>query len=503
MRQAVLKSLYDLHSWVGLVLGLILYIVCFSGVVALFDAELGPWDRGDVRAYGGPAPAGLDRAVAHVVGGIADEGRGVNFTVRLPTPYRQTVAVDHRGADGPVTEQFDPMTGEPVPSRGSVSTTILTRLHTDLLLPQPWGRYLVGGLGIVMLLSVISGVILHRKIIRDAFTLRLDRSLRLKWTDLHKAVGLWGLPFHFTMALTGAILGFVGLILMYTAVVAFKGDLGSAAAEMMAPGVIATGEAAPMMPVSALIEMAGEALPGIVPEVVMVRAYGDSGAVAEVMGNVPGSLVYYPSVSLEAATGAVLGVTDWSAGGIGKRVYAMVTPLHYASYGGFALKVLYALLGAGSCFLVVSGLSIWHARPHGRATMQHLTTGVVYGLPLAIAGLLVAGRVAAPAFAADERGMTLLFLLFCCPGVAWPWLRGAARAASEMLLGTGLLLAAFPALTIVGGGAESYQVWGVAGAPVATADIAGFLLGLGALAWGMAEGRRLRRRHDRGADFQD
>ncbi|MEO0612460.1 MAG: PepSY-associated TM helix domain-containing protein, partial [Pseudomonadota bacterium] len=35
---------YDLHSWSGIALGLVIYAVCFTGCFALFRYELSPWE---------------------------------------------------------------------------------------------------------------------------------------------------------------------------------------------------------------------------------------------------------------------------------------------------------------------------------------------------------------------------------------------------------------------------------------------------------------------------
>jgi len=43
MKQHTHKRLYDTHSWVGIIAGILLFIVTFSGIPALFEHELGYW----------------------------------------------------------------------------------------------------------------------------------------------------------------------------------------------------------------------------------------------------------------------------------------------------------------------------------------------------------------------------------------------------------------------------------------------------------------------------
>jgi len=40
------KRLYSLHAWLGLQLGLLLFIICFSGTVAVFTPEIDAWRAG-------------------------------------------------------------------------------------------------------------------------------------------------------------------------------------------------------------------------------------------------------------------------------------------------------------------------------------------------------------------------------------------------------------------------------------------------------------------------
>ncbi len=45
------------------------------------------------------------------------------------------------------------------------------------------GKWLVGAAAMAMLLMLVSGVIIHRKLFADFFTLRLDKRLRAsRWT---------------------------------------------------------------------------------------------------------------------------------------------------------------------------------------------------------------------------------------------------------------------------------------------------------------------------------
>jgi hypothetical protein len=216
-----------------------------------------------------------------------------------------------------------------------------------------------------------------------------------------------------------------------------------------------------MLPASALREAAIASLPGFDPEVMVAHRYGDAAAAVEFLGNRPGSLVYYISVTMDATSGEVVRITDWSRAAVGRRVYAMVTPLHYASYGGtnyggLALKALYAVLGAGTCLLIVSGLRVWLARPGHRSSwtgraMPGVVTAGVFGLPFAAAALFWLHGPLTSVSGPGGYPATPVFLAALAAAGSWTWLRGPDRAGREMLAATGGLLTTLPLVGLLPG----------------------------------------------------
>src|SRR5690606_3649910 len=66
-----------------------------------------------------------------------------------------------------------------------------------------FGMYVVGLAGMFMLVALDSGVIIHRRIFQDFFTLRPNANGQRAWLDGHNLFGVIGLPFHLVMAYTG------------------------------------------------------------------------------------------------------------------------------------------------------------------------------------------------------------------------------------------------------------------------------------------------------------
>src|SRR5690606_4780839 len=53
--------------------------------------------------------------------------------------------------------------------------------------------------------------------------------------DLHNRIGVWGLPFHVMISLTGALLGLTTIIVGVLALAVFKGDMDKAYALFLPP----------------------------------------------------------------------------------------------------------------------------------------------------------------------------------------------------------------------------------------------------------------------------
>src|SRR3546814_5410402 len=65
-------------------------------------------------------------------------------------------------------------TGEEVfgPRNDDALSSFLVDTHVRLHVPNPWGLLLTGILGLAMLVAAISGLLIHRHLFKDIFTLR-------------------------------------------------------------------------------------------------------------------------------------------------------------------------------------------------------------------------------------------------------------------------------------------------------------------------------------------
>ncbi|GGC11861.1 membrane protein [Oxalicibacterium flavum] len=360
--------LYALHSWTGIVTGLLLFVICFSGAVVVFKNEIDLWANPSLRALPQvAAPAGPDAVLAHLAQrypGIKPESMTVPNEVtpawfvfaRMPdNPQRMKIAA--RADNGEIIGEVDSELGQ-----------FFRMLHVFLFFGPRW---IVGFLGVAMFFLIVSGFVIHRKIIKELFTVRWRKSLRVTGSDLHKSVGVWALGFHLLIAFTGAWLGLAPVFERAYAHVAGASTAGSAMAAVAAERP--SSSAAPFS-VDRLMAQAKEDMPGLRVKGVTLRNPDRDDAEVGFYGGLDGLL--FNNTNLAYRGGQLVRSNDPRVKGFWSQFNGLMEPLHFGDYGGLVLKWLYFLIGMSPALLSLSGTLLWierrKLRQRSRSGGQHV-----------------------------------------------------------------------------------------------------------------------------------
>ena len=359
--QRTLNRLFVLHSWAGLVTGLLMFIVCFSGAVVVFKNEIDLWANPSLAQLPrSDKPASLDAVLlqlqARYPGATVD-------TIALPDAVNPGyfASVRERGAAAGTRTKIALRsdTGAVVGPVDSQLGQYLRMLHVFLFFGPRW---IVGFLGVAMLVLIATGIVIHRKILAELFTQRWGRSFRVVMSDLHKSAGIWGLGFHILIAATGAWMGLAPLFEQGYKYVTSAASPTAASATAAKPARKAGSEATapvPMQSLDTLYATAQRAVPGLTARYVSLRRWGTNAAEAGFTGNLSDHLASTARVEIDAATGVPKKVHDPRTAGFWSQVNGLMEPLHFGDFGGLALKWLYFLLGMTPAFLSISGTLIW------------------------------------------------------------------------------------------------------------------------------------------------
>ena len=211
-------SWLKIHRFLALSFGLLLALIGLTGSLSMLgeglDHLLNPSLSIEAK---GQTPLSLDLLMAEIQKAHPDL-KG-SWTLELPrTKEDPLTAFFERPPESfgklyaPLMVAVNPMTGEILQSRlwGETFRTWLSDLHSQLQ-AELMGQRVVGGLGLILILSLTSGILLwwpKRSAWRLAFAVRTDQGLNRFLLDLHRWFGLLGFPILLVLALTGFFLVF-------------------------------------------------------------------------------------------------------------------------------------------------------------------------------------------------------------------------------------------------------------------------------------------------------
>lgn len=490
-----IKRIYDLHSWIGITCGLFIYVVSLSGVFALFGEELHAWEDEQLRIDLPTKPYSADALLQRFLAEITRDASLVDLSLGLPTAlepfYSATAGV--RTYDGGAYRQhyrrWHPQTGEPLQVRGDGFVHWIVYFHRNLMLPRTLGRALVGLSGMLMLVLIFSGIVVHRKFLTEAFTWRLHRSVRLKWQDSHKAMALWGLPFNVMIAFTGAWLGFIIVLLPVAAMVSFEGDAGAVIEAVSAPSPEPSGTPAPMISLDAAVRSVSRQM-GMPPDYVEIKLLGDSNAVYRFFFTLGDTLAGYTQVDVAAASGRIAASTRPGRPGLPHQIPAAVTTLHYADFGGLWMKLLYTILGLFLCIVTATGMMMWlERRLHGNEgrrpefhyrLLSRVVVGICAGMGLTNFAIFHADKLIEVTAESRLAAIGWIYFAIWAAALLYALLRGNDyRACKELLAATALTALAIPLTNAAVTGQNTWQFLSNDHPYAAGTDMAAFATGLG------------------------
>ncbi len=211
----VRKSLFQIHLWTGIIVGLYVIVISVSGSAIVLRPEIENRIQGNrmIRSIGGTrlSPEEIEQRARRAY--PADEVLNVVEPSNAGAPYAVVVEIRNQR----VLRMFDPYTGADLGDPQSPVDRVfdwLTDLH-DNLLSGLTGRTWNGmGSSLLVLLSLTGALIWWPGIANWRRSTRIKwraRPARVNW-DLHSAVGFWCYLFVLIWAISGFCLCFPGTL---------------------------------------------------------------------------------------------------------------------------------------------------------------------------------------------------------------------------------------------------------------------------------------------------
>lgn len=458
-----------LHTWSGLLLGWLLFAVFLTGTLSYFRQEITFWMQPELHASEAQ-PQTAQRAV-QAMQDLAPDAASWQITLpdeRNPTVrtrwYEQGERVT-KGGGKSVT--LDAATMEPLAGRPTAGGEFLYRFHFELYgMDRILGRWIVGVATMFMLVAIISGVIIHKKIFVDFFTFRRRKGQR-SWMDAHNALAVLSLPFHFMITYSGLLL-LMFLLMPWGMDAAYKGDTRAFFADRGRVAAPASGgqqkqePAAPqaMAPVAPMLEAARLAWPQGIASISVTQP-GREGAIIELREKGAQSLLNHAAgerMVFDAASGELKETVRTEAPAAGTSTYNVFSALHRLRFADVWLRWLFFVAGVMGTAMVGTGMILWVVKrlPQKRKGQYHaghrlverLNVAAIAGLFLALGAYFWLNRLL-PATLEGRAGWEIKgFFIAWALTLAHARLREHKQAWREQLYGIVVLYAGLPLLNV-------------------------------------------------------
>lgn len=445
----IIKVYKDVHIWIGIVCGLMLFIAFYAGAITMFEKPLERWATPPAALAEAPPLEDAEKLLAAVLAAHPEAANRYSIVV-TPTPDQPARVIWAKRGERPrqlieYGASFAPDGSLQVEKlRKAEAAQLVDRMHqlVGLPLPDDIARNIMGAVALAYAVALLSGlIVLLPTLAEDIFALRIGKNIKRMWLDAHNALGIFSLPFHLVIALTSVVF-------------AFHDPFYAAQEKVLYDAKIDWGEHDPAptgsmpLPAHELLARAKAQLPGF--EVYSFRFENDHGQLeAGIVGldlrrGARGRT--YMQTHLDPYTGTIdthdlPGHLD----GWDEAVNAFFA-LHFGSYGGNAVRWLYVLMGLGGAALFYTGNLLWVesrrkkqrgakvvAQKRSAQTLADLTVGVTLGSVAGISATIAAAKWL-PAQVEDLAFWheTIYYAVFFV-SVGWALLRGAARSACQLL----------------------------------------------------------------------
>ena len=353
------KRLYDLHSWIGFHLAVIMVVVLFSGTFATISNELDWLTQDDMRVSPDGSKVSWQEMVDAVkvydpsvtVAGIEMMG-GDHFA------YRVRIFDDQARLGYIHVNQW---TGEVTGKTPFFNFQRFFRdLHRQLFLPKVVGLTLVSSMAIILAISLYTGLKTSRNWRTLMTRIRFSKGVRTAVGDAHKAAGLWSIWFFVLMISTG--------LWYYAEFLGTDFEPGQpAAVENMAEP---TSDVSVDPTVAGIIRVAQAAYPGLDIKSISFPFRGKP--VIIVHGSVGNPIVRKRAnaVYIHPETLEVLHVRRSRDLSIVQWINQIVDPLHFGSFGGLPVKLIWFVFGLFMTGLSVSGVWLTWRRLKSRGVSR-------------------------------------------------------------------------------------------------------------------------------------
>jgi uncharacterized iron-regulated membrane protein len=344
------RTWFRIHSFTGVITGLMLFVICFSGTWAVISHELDWLANPDLRVE----PRGSRASWGEMVASVERAYPGASVAwIRAPLYEVSTaMAVVDVNGERTLKVHVDPYTAAVTGESGFVDfQRFIRNFHMSLFGLGGIGLYLVTAFSLALLVSLLAALFFYRRWWTRFVSFRRGNA-RVVLAESHKIAGLWSLWFVALMAVTG-----VWYLFEQGRVDLGDGKFSHAGSGASAVVQVPEGSApdAAALPLDTLIARVRELRPELHIRMIGLD-YGYPGALY-VEGDAEHVLVRSRAnfVVIDTANGTLLHDQDASDLPLYWRWSETADPLHFGDFGGVWSKAIWFVFGLVLCAMIFTG----------------------------------------------------------------------------------------------------------------------------------------------------
>lgn len=460
IRGDILRTYQSIHTWTGIIAGLVLFIGFYAGSLSMFEDEISLWATPSTHQLSQIPTKDLDSLIDIATSKFdkAQQGFTLNFNENYsPMTWSEEgggrgLQLDHIVRHATLSNQGELITqvelsnelGDLIDTLHRTAGIAGTIGHEDI------GVLILGIAAILYFLALISGVIfLLPTLTKSFFALRKNKGANRFWLDSHNLVGVISLPFHLIISLTVVVFAFHDVF--YGGLSVAYGDKPLFERPTKAP----TEYSIEQLPVvNTYFNKVNELTDGY--EIQSLEFSGLSSkqpslaiivfSEQEMMRSNTGDIIYMNPYTLQPTFSSIQ-LTE-------EEVYVpYITSffsLHFGGIGGELGKWVYFIMGLLGAFLFYSGNLLWLEKRRKKQAKQSksnrfmasLTIGICLGSMLGVVATMLLSKWLYYVNININSGYLACYYITFFSSLIYVFVRGAARSSFQLLycLSIGCLL---------------------------------------------------------------
>jgi uncharacterized iron-regulated membrane protein len=431
MKDTFFRSMTWLHTWVGLLVCWVLLLIFYAGSLSYFRHDISIWTAPELhlgvlqqQAPQKLAPQ-LDKVQQLLQQNAANADSWFIFLPSSRHPYLSYAWQDiapEPGQRGRLVEEILSVDNQTVikDKRSSRGGDFFYRLHFDLhYLPVIAGRWLVGFCSMFMLIALLSGIVIHKRIFKDFFSFRVNKGPR-SWLDGHNLSAVLALPYHLMITFTGLVT-FMLMFMPWGILTAFEGKDSNEKMRAF-KSQAASEQVLSFEPLSGQPISHDFTLSQLLPR---IEQHFNPRPIKQIIISQPQSanarVSVYEDLAEEVTDKRIPWVFNPFNGELiskpldevsaTKATHDTFMALHTARFSEPALRILFFICGLMGCAMIATGTVLWavkirrqqaknmakgHKASLGLRLVEGLNLTFIAGLPLGTAAFFYANRLLAP-----------------------------------------------------------------------------------------------------------